>query len=219
MKYLFYKTTCLVTNKFYYGVHLERKRNDGYIGCGVKSHGSAVGLKSKGIKSAFIDSVVKYGYANFKRETVAEYATAEEAYAHEALVVTREMVADPMCLNLKLGGYDGKTERLSKPITIVHVLSGEVLEFESLSDCNIALGLTDTRMNFRTVGKHYVMKGKEIPVSLINPDGEIIHFIDIVGARITTGLTMSRLNDLIVGNRKTAKGWRLYVKQNNLLSL
>ena len=219
MKYLFYKTTCLVTDKFYYGVHLERRKNDGYIGCGVKSQGSAIGLKNKGVKSAFIDSVIKYGYYNFKRETIAEYDTAAEAYLHEAQVVTRELIADPMCLNLKLGGYDGKTERLSKPISIVNVLNGQVLDFDSYTACNSFLGLVDMRHCSRVVGKHYVIKGKEIPISLINPDGEVIHFIDIVGARIITGLTMSRLNDLIVGKRNTAKGWRLYVKQNNLLSL
>jgi hypothetical protein len=64
-----------------------------------------------------------------------------------------------------------------------------------------------------------VIKGKEIPISLVNPDGIVIHFIDIVAARIYTGLSMSRINDLITGNRKTAKGWALSAKQNNLLSL
>jgi hypothetical protein len=219
VKYLFYKTTCLVTDKFYYGVHLERKKNDGYIGCGVKSQSTAVCLKKSGVKSAFIDSVIKYGYYNFKRETIAEYDTAAEAYLHEAQVVTRELIADPMCLNLKLGGYDGKTERLSRPISIVNVLNGQVFDFDSHTACNAFLGLVDMRYYSRVVGKHYVIKGKEIPISLVNPDGVVIHFIDIVAAKIYAGLTMSRINDLITGNRKTAKGWALSAKQNNLLSL
>lgn len=219
MKYIFYKTTCLVNDKFYYGVHLTRKDNDGYIGCGVKSQSTAVSLKKNGVKSAFIDSVIKYGYRNFKRETIAEYSTATEAYLHEAKVVTREMIANPMCLNLKLGGYYGKTERLSRPVSIINTLNGQVLDFESYVACTAFLGLADLRDFSRVVGKHYVMKGKQIPVSLINPDGVVIHFIDIVAARIYTGLSMSRINDLITGNRKSAKGWMLSSKQNNLLSL
>jgi hypothetical protein len=139
VKYLFYKTTCLVTDKFYYGVHLERRKNDGYIGCGVKSKSTAISLKKSGVKSAFIDSVIKYGYYNFKRETIAEYDTATEAYLHEAKVVTRELIADPMCLNLKLGGYYGKTERLSRPISIINVLNGQVLDFDSHTSCNAFL--------------------------------------------------------------------------------
>jgi hypothetical protein len=32
MRHYLYKTTCLVNGKYYYGVHSERRKGDGYIG-------------------------------------------------------------------------------------------------------------------------------------------------------------------------------------------
>ena len=70
MRSFVYKTTCVINNKYYIGVHSESRISDGYIGCGICSDGTAKILKRKGVKSAFIDSVIKYGYKNFKREMV-----------------------------------------------------------------------------------------------------------------------------------------------------
>ena len=102
MRYFIYKTTCVPTGKYYIGVHSERRKSDGYIGCGVCSDGTAIALKSKGVKSAFIDSVIKYGYKNFKREVLIEFDSSEDAYDYEANLVDSKLVNDPNCLNIKL---------------------------------------------------------------------------------------------------------------------
>lgn len=41
MRHYIYKTTCIPSGKYYYGVHSERRISDGYIGCGVFSNGTA----------------------------------------------------------------------------------------------------------------------------------------------------------------------------------
>ena len=59
-KYNFvYKTTNLLNDKYYIGVHSTNNLDDGYIGCGVKSQSYAKSSKEYGLKSAFINAVVK----------------------------------------------------------------------------------------------------------------------------------------------------------------
>ena len=100
-EYIVYKTTNLINNKIYIGVHRTIKNiNDGYIGCGV------CGKVKKG--KGFIAAVAKYGYENFKRETLFSYPDTEEgklqAYKKEAELVNWDFIRDKNTYNLKLGG-------------------------------------------------------------------------------------------------------------------
>lgn len=100
-EYIVYKTTNLINNKIYIGVHRTIKNvNDGYIGCGV------TGKVTKG--KGFIAAVAKYGYENFKRETLFSYPDTEEgknqAYKKEAELVNWDFIRDKNTYNLKLGG-------------------------------------------------------------------------------------------------------------------
>lgn len=100
-EYIVYKTTNLINNKIYIGVHRTIKGiDDKYIGCGITGK-----IKNgKGFKAA----VVKYGYENFKRVTLFSYPDTEEgkraAYKKEAEIVTWDFIRDPGNYNLKLGG-------------------------------------------------------------------------------------------------------------------
>lgn len=93
---ILYKTTCTVNGKFYIGVH--SKGRDDYLGSGVH------------LKRA----IRKYGKDKFIRETLETFETIEDAYAREAEIVTKELVDDPMCLNIIGGGKGGKHRRVSE---------------------------------------------------------------------------------------------------------
>lgn len=100
-EYIVYKTTNLINKKIYIGVHRTVKGvYDGYIGCGV----SGKQKKGKGFKAA----VAKYGYENFKRETLFTFPDTEEgkrqAYKKEAELVSWDFIRDKNTYNLKRGG-------------------------------------------------------------------------------------------------------------------
>ena len=84
-EWIVYKTTNLVNNKIYIGVHRTVKGvMDKYIGKGI------TGKIKKG--KGFGAAVAKYGYENFKRETLFTYPDTEAgkkaAFDKEAEIVT-----------------------------------------------------------------------------------------------------------------------------------
>ncbi len=86
-----YKTTCSVTKKWYVGMHSTTNEDDGYLGSGtVLRH-----------------SIRKYGAENHSRE-ILEYCDSREALVlREIEIVTKELISDGFCMNLKEGGNGG----------------------------------------------------------------------------------------------------------------
>lgn len=91
MRYILYRTTCIVNNKFYIGKHQTENINDDYLGSGLR------------IRRA----IKKYGAENFIKEIIKEYNTAEELNKAERLLITEEILNDKNCYNLALGGQGG----------------------------------------------------------------------------------------------------------------
>jgi len=88
-KYHFiYKTVCLVTNKFYYGMHSTNNLEDGYLGSGKRLR----------------YSVNKHGAENHKLNILEYLDSRELLREREEELITEEMLNDPMCMNLTLGG-------------------------------------------------------------------------------------------------------------------
>ena len=103
MKYIVYKTTCLVNSKIYIGYHQTSNPEvfDGYLGCGLyKQHNEYI----KHPKTAFHHAVVKYGVDNFKREILYVFDNSKDALAKEAELVTAEFVRSSNNYNSSLGG-------------------------------------------------------------------------------------------------------------------
>lgn len=93
-KYHFiYKTTCLINNKYYIGMHSTNELNDGYIGSGKRLR----------------YSINKYGIENFKCEILEFLPDRELLSKREKELVNEEMLKDLNCLNLAIGGHGGKT--------------------------------------------------------------------------------------------------------------
>lgn len=89
-KYMIYKTTNLLNNRYYIGFHKFsiNKPEDGYLGSG------------KLIRRA----VEKYGKENFKREVLFVFDTKEEAEQKEAEIVNKEFTLLEETYNVSIGG-------------------------------------------------------------------------------------------------------------------
>ena len=104
MNYIVYKTTNLINGKIYIGVHKTTNPDifDGYIGCGVSSQKTATK------KTAFHAAVRKYGYENFKRETLFVYDYSESgrtaAFKKESELVTLQFTRQKDNYNMSIGG-------------------------------------------------------------------------------------------------------------------
>ena len=53
-------------------------------------------------------AIAKYGIENFKKTILKTFPTSEEAFEHEAQIVTMVEVNDPMCYNIQPGGKGGQ---------------------------------------------------------------------------------------------------------------
>jgi hypothetical protein len=111
--YYIYKTTNLVNNKIYVGLHKSDDiENDLYMGSGT----------------AFSKAFKKYGRDNFKREILYSINTLEEASKLESLIVNEDFVRDRNNYNLKTGGVNGwmlEPHNIGK-IAITSPISGKV---------------------------------------------------------------------------------------------
>ena len=101
-KYHFiYRTTNLLNEKFYVGMHSTDNLEDGYVGSGKR-----LGY-----------SIRKYGLENHKFEILEFLSSREELKKREAEVVNEELLADPLCMNLKFGGAGGWDHTKSMDLT------------------------------------------------------------------------------------------------------
>lgn len=86
-----YKTTNLINNKFYVGIHSTVNLEDGYIGSGT--------LLRRAIR--------RYGKNNFKFEIIQFFKSREELLIKEKEIVNEEILKNNQCMNLKPGGGGG----------------------------------------------------------------------------------------------------------------
>lgn len=105
MKYIVYKTTNIINNYIYIGVHKTEDPNifDGYIGCGVNIKHINTYDKAK---TKFQQAVKQFGTNNFKREVLAIYNTPEEAYLLEETLVNEDFLQRKDVYNMVLGGVN-----------------------------------------------------------------------------------------------------------------
>lgn len=88
-----YKTTCLITNKYYIGMHSTNNLEDGYLGSGRR-------LKY---------SIMKYGKENHSKEILEFHENREELKKREHEIINKELIInDKFCINLCIGGNGGR---------------------------------------------------------------------------------------------------------------
>lgn len=86
-----YKITCLKNGKYYIGMHSTDNLEDGYMGGGKK------------IKN----SIKKHGKDAHRKEIVEFFENREDLKNQEMQLVNENLLNDPMCMNLRLGGGGG----------------------------------------------------------------------------------------------------------------
>lgn len=92
-KYLIYKTTNDINGMFYYGKHITENLNDSYLGSGTY------------LKRA----IKKYGREHFHKEILFVFDNEKEMDDKEREIITEDLVKDPNCYNVMLGGEGGDT--------------------------------------------------------------------------------------------------------------
>ena len=139
-----YKTTCQVTGKFYIGMHSTDDLEDGYLGSG----------KILGY------SLAKHGKENHKKEILEFLPDRVALKAREAEVVNEELLANPLCINLKYGG-EGGWDHISPEIRKVNAIanSGFCNQYKLSSESRqrIADGSSKGgKITGQKIGKKYV---------------------------------------------------------------
>lgn len=86
-----YKTTCNVNGKYYIGMHSTSNLEDGYLGSGRR-----IWL-----------SIRKHGKENHSFEILEMLESRSSLKEREMELVNEEMLQDPMCMNLMIGGEGG----------------------------------------------------------------------------------------------------------------
>jgi group I intron endonuclease len=106
---LVYKTVNMINSKFYIGKHSTNILEDEYLGSGL-------------LLSA---AILMYGKENFTREILYFADTAEAASALEKEIVTENLLSNPNCYNIALGGTGGNlgeevNKKIGKKMSIIN---------------------------------------------------------------------------------------------------
>jgi len=99
--HIIYKTTCTVTGKFYIGMHSTDDINDGYLGSG----------------SILSRSVKKYGKDKHTYEVLEFLPDRKSLGLREEELITEELRANPMCMNIRTGGTGNQPGKALKEET------------------------------------------------------------------------------------------------------
>ncbi len=98
MKHYIYKTTNLITKKYYIGKHSSQNiENDNYLGSGL--------LLNRAIK--------RYGRENFIRQILYQFESQNQAFDKEAELITEQMITSNDCYNSCVGGVGGRNNMVS----------------------------------------------------------------------------------------------------------
>jgi len=114
-----YKTTCLITNKFYYGMHSTSNLEDGYFGSG---------------KRLWL-SINKHSRSNHTIEKLKFFDSRNELIRGEIELITDELLKDPMCMNIASGG-DGGTRATEEQLQRGGYSSGSIHKLKISNDLN-----------------------------------------------------------------------------------
>ncbi len=156
-KYIVYKTTNLVNGKIYIGVHktLTPYEFDGYLGNGIY-----INSKSRCNKNyVFHRAILKYGFENFKRETIKIFDNEKDAYTLEKELVNEDFVNSENTYNMVLGGCGGDRNVMAKKC-YKYDLDGNYIceydsQYEAARDIGAALCLVSHDIKHKTKCHNY----------------------------------------------------------------
>lgn len=104
-----YKTICIITNKFYIGMHSTNNMEDGYVGSGKR----------------LWHSINKYGKENHIREILEFLPNRTSLKAREKEMINEELLNEELCMNIQLGGGGGLHKMTDGEAKIWHSMGGK----------------------------------------------------------------------------------------------
>lgn len=211
MNYIVYKTTNLINGKIYVGVHRTNPDIfDGYIGCGV----SKKDQKRKVLKG-FPKTVQKYGYNNFKRETLFIYPDTEQgkiqAFQKESEIVNIEFVKRTDTYNLVVGGNYPIYEH-SRKIAQYSIDGRFIRVWDSITEAEEKLNLNSIQGNLRGTTKYcgdYQWRfydGDNSDIAPVQKKEKVVFQFDLQGNLIKTWKSITEASKSFTNNKaaKTA---------------
>ena len=145
--YTIYKTTNLINNKIYIGLHTTNNLNDGYLGSGI--------FLKKAIK--------KYGFKNFKKEILYILPSKKEMILKEKEIVNEEFIKRDDTYNMTKGGYGLSTLSEEKRLATIEKIRKSNKERDSTesSKQRIETLLKKDPEIFKKMGEKSKIKQKE----------------------------------------------------------
>lgn len=101
MIYFLYSVTPVPSNRFYLGKHCTKSLGDGYLGSGV----------------AWKNILRAHPVNEFSRVIISYHAGKTELSLAERKLITQEVLNEPLCMNLALGGSGGDARNFYKNLT------------------------------------------------------------------------------------------------------
>ena len=145
--YTIYKTTNLINNKIYIGLHTTDDINDGYLGSGI--------FLKKAIK--------KYGHINFKKETLYVFDNKKDMITKEKEIVTEEFILRKDTYNMSKGGYGLSTLSSEKRKVAIEKMkiTKKNQDLKSISNKRLVTMLNDDPDCFKKIALKSSKKQKE----------------------------------------------------------
>ena len=107
-----YKTTNLLNDKYYYGMHSTYDLNDGYLGSGKRLR----------------YSINKHGKENHVREIIEFLPNYNELIKREEEIVNLNEIAKENCLNLRVGGSGGLNGLSKESLMKIRIASSNYMK-------------------------------------------------------------------------------------------
>lgn len=230
MKYIVYKTTCLINNKIYIGVHKTEDPEifDGYLGRGFyinRNHYINNPI------SPLHFAIKKYGVKNFERSTLIIYDNEEDAYNYEAKLVNEEFIKSDKTYNVCLGGkgrprpsdpvfqfnlkgelirsYESVLEA-SKIVEVSESNIREAIKFKRTSSNslwnNIPIINDITEYNVYILSKYYLYDSEGYFVKEFSSNKDIIDYLETNSSNVKRAVDNNyKINGYFISNEKFEK--------------
>lgn len=197
MYHYIYKTTCTITGRYYIGMHTSDNLNDSYLGSGI----------------ILLHSIKKYGRANHMKEIICYCESRQTLQDKERELVNEDIISDPLCMNLKIGGEGGGQRGVKKSVKTVEkmrkarqllIAQGWTMPEESIN-----------KMKAKNTGRTHSAETKQ-KMSESRTGRKVGPFTDEHKAklsaarkkRVTSEETRAKISSSLTNNPKN-KGWQL----------
>lgn len=197
MYHYIYKTTCIVTNKFYYGMHSTTNLNDGYKGSG----------------KILMRSIKKYGMDAHITEIISYYTDRELLKHAEKIIINESLLENPLCMNLKIGGEGGGQRGIKRSSDTIYRMRQGRLKLLSEGWKPSELSIEEMKNKLR--GRKHTDETKRKMADAHNgkamPPFSDEHKAKLSAARrirVTSDITRERIAESMRNNPKNV-GWQL----------